>query len=127
MKFPTGKEPYGVDFIEVEGSVGNLQIPESLATGDLSEGPLTTGSSTSLSAKIGFYPTAKLNFTYQIFGSLLQRDGNDAGVAAVAGGGSRRYAPASGGTSKSWSHSHFIALHHFPASKIGRASCRERV
>ena len=95
-----------------------IAIPESLATGDLSEGPLTTGSSTTLSAKIGFYPTAKLNFTYQIFGSLQQSDGIDAGVTAVAGSGSRRYAPDGGGTSKSWSHSHFIALHHFPANNF---------
>lgn len=32
-KFPTGREPYGIDFIEVAGSEGNLQVPLSLATG----------------------------------------------------------------------------------------------
>lgn len=32
-KFPTGQEPYGIDFIEVEGSEGNLQVPQALATG----------------------------------------------------------------------------------------------
>ncbi|RJY09807.1 hypothetical protein D6201_10980 [Aurantiacibacter aquimixticola] len=33
LKFPTGQEPFGIDFIEVEGSEGNLQVPEQLATG----------------------------------------------------------------------------------------------
>lgn len=33
VKAPTGREPFGVDFVEVEGSEGNLQVPESLATG----------------------------------------------------------------------------------------------
>lgn len=33
VKFPTGQEPFGIDFIEVEGSEGNLQVPEELATG----------------------------------------------------------------------------------------------
>ncbi len=32
-KFPTGRGPYGIDFIEVEGSEGNLQVPTTLATG----------------------------------------------------------------------------------------------
>jgi len=33
VKPPTGREPFGIDFIEVEGSEGNLQVPQSLATG----------------------------------------------------------------------------------------------
>lgn len=33
VKFPTGDEPFGIDFIEVAGSEGNLKIPERLATG----------------------------------------------------------------------------------------------
>ncbi|WFL75953.1 hypothetical protein P7228_08000 [Altererythrobacter arenosus] len=33
VKFPTGREPYGIDFVEVEGSEGNLQVPATLATG----------------------------------------------------------------------------------------------
>ena len=33
VKFPTGREPYGIDFVEVDGSEGNLQVPSSLATG----------------------------------------------------------------------------------------------
>ena len=33
VKFPTGQEPFGIDFIEVPGSEGNLQVPETLATG----------------------------------------------------------------------------------------------
>jgi hypothetical protein len=33
VKTTTGQEPFGVDFVEVEGSEGNLQIPDALATG----------------------------------------------------------------------------------------------
>lgn len=33
VKAPTGQEPYGIDFVEVEGSEGNLQVPDALATG----------------------------------------------------------------------------------------------
>ncbi len=33
LKFPTGRDPFGVEFIEVEDSEGNLQVPRSLATG----------------------------------------------------------------------------------------------
>jgi hypothetical protein len=34
VKFPTGRHPFGVEFVEVENSEGNLQVPESLATGN---------------------------------------------------------------------------------------------
>jgi hypothetical protein len=33
VKFPTGRDPFGVEFVEVENSQGNLQVPQSLATG----------------------------------------------------------------------------------------------
>lgn len=33
VKLPSGQEPFGIDFVEVEGSEGNLQVPRSLATG----------------------------------------------------------------------------------------------
>ena len=33
VKFPTGQEPFGIDFVEVMGSEGNLQVPDTLATG----------------------------------------------------------------------------------------------
>ncbi len=33
VKPPTGRDPFGVDFVEVAGSEGNLQVPSSLATG----------------------------------------------------------------------------------------------
>lgn len=33
VKLPTGQEPFGIDFVEVQGSEGNLQVPRSLATG----------------------------------------------------------------------------------------------
>lgn len=33
VKFPTGRDPFGVEFVEVENSEGNLEVPQSLATG----------------------------------------------------------------------------------------------
>lgn len=33
LKLPTGRDPYGVEFIEVANSEGNLEVPASLATG----------------------------------------------------------------------------------------------
>lgn len=33
MRFPTGRDPFGIEFIEVQGSEGNLQVPQNLATG----------------------------------------------------------------------------------------------
>ena len=33
VKFPTGRHPFGIEFTEVEGSEGNLQIPERLSFG----------------------------------------------------------------------------------------------
>lgn len=96
-----------------------IAIPDSLASGDRSEAPLSTGSTSSLSTKISFYPSAKLNFTYQLFGSLRKTMGDDANVGAVSGGGSsRRYAPDGFGTAEAWSHSHFLSLHHFPANNF---------
>ena len=86
-----------------------IAIPDSLGTGDLAEGPLSTGSKTSLSAKVGYYPTGKLNFTYQVFGALSQSEGTD---------NSRRYAPDGGSSYESWSHSHFVAMHHFPTNNF---------
>ncbi len=33
VKFPTGRDPFGIEFVEVQGSEGNLQIPERLSFG----------------------------------------------------------------------------------------------
>lgn len=33
VKFPTGRHPFGIGFVEVEGSEGNLSIPEELSYG----------------------------------------------------------------------------------------------
>lgn len=33
VKFPTGRHPFGIEFIEVEGTEGNLSIPERLSFG----------------------------------------------------------------------------------------------
>ncbi|TIX51547.1 transporter [Alteraurantiacibacter aquimixticola] len=33
VKLPTGRHPFGIEFVEVANSEGNLQVPEALATG----------------------------------------------------------------------------------------------
>ncbi|MFZ1566570.1 hypothetical protein [Sphingorhabdus sp.] len=84
VKFPTGKEPYGVDFIEVEGSVGNLQIPESLATGTG-----VYGASIGLSALKTLDPMVvfgSVNYSYNFprsFGDIDENPGDQPGRVAI--------------------------------------------
>lgn len=33
VKFPTGRDPYGIEFVDVSNSQGNLQVPRQLSTG----------------------------------------------------------------------------------------------
>lgn len=33
VKFPTGRDPYGIEFVDVPNSQGNLQVPRQLSTG----------------------------------------------------------------------------------------------
>ena len=84
VKFPTGKEPYGVDFIEVEGSEGNLQIPESLATGTG-----VYGASIGLSALKTLDPMVvfgSVNYFYNFprsFGDIDENPGDQPGRVAI--------------------------------------------
>jgi outer membrane receptor protein involved in Fe transport len=82
-----------------------ILIPDSLKTGDGSRGPLQTGIGNSVTAKVTWLPTEKVNFTYQFFGSLSTSQG---------GGSWRRYQPDEASFSKSWSASHFLTFKHFP-------------
>ncbi len=83
-----------------------ILIPDSLKTGDGALGPLQTGQSNSFTAKLSWFPTEKVNFIYQFFGSSSHSYGGDSW---------RRYQPDGASTSNSWSGSHIISFKHFPA------------
>ena len=83
-----------------------ILIPDSLKTGDGALGPLQTGQSNSFTAKLSWFPTEKVNFIYQFFGSSSHSHGGDSW---------RRYQPDGASTSNSWSGSHIISFKHFPA------------
>jgi outer membrane receptor protein involved in Fe transport len=89
---------------EAQQSIG-IYIPDSLKTGDGAMGPLSAGYSSSLSAKLSYFPTPTLSFNYHVFGSYSKSQG---------AGSSRRYQPDETSTSKGWAHSHFFSIRHFP-------------
>lgn len=89
------------DFAASQG----IYIPDSLKTGDLGRGPLRTGTSSSMTAKLSYIPGPQFQINYQVFGSFSESKG---------GGDSRRYQPDETGTDKDWSHSHFLSIKHFP-------------
>jgi outer membrane receptor protein involved in Fe transport len=82
-----------------------IPIPDSLATGDGSRGPLRTHSNQSLSLKLNFIPLSDINLSYQVFGAFGETNG---------GYSSRRYQPDETSIAKSLSHSHFFNFKHFP-------------
>lgn len=86
-----------------------ILIPDFLKTGDGSRGPLRTGNQNSITTKLSWLPTEKVNFIYQFFGSFSHSQG---------GGSSRRYQPDGASTSESWSGSHFISFKHFPTQNF---------
>ncbi|MBT3180252.1 MAG: TonB-dependent receptor [Candidatus Marinimicrobia bacterium] len=93
---------------EYAASQGIL-IPDSLKTGDGARGPLRTGKQNSMTAKLSWLPTEKINFIYQFFGSNSNSNG---------GGSSRRYQPDGSSKSINWSGSHIISFKHFPAQNF---------
>ena len=98
---------------------GLIPIPDSLATGDLSTGPLRVGTNSSLNAKLLWTPHPKLTMSYQAFGSFDEYQGafNDNSVGGTANR-FRRYQPDGAGTSRDWEHSHFLKFQHFPSEKF---------
>ena len=88
---------------------GIIRIPDSLSTGDLGQGPLSTGEFGSLTAKLSFFLHPKVTMTYQAFGSMSESQG---------AGSSRRYQPDEVATSRSWAHSHFLRFQHFPTENF---------
>ena len=101
-------------WVQLYGSTagaGVIYIPDSLTTGDGSMGPLRTGTSRSLNAKLIFTPHSKVSLTYQGFGSLDEYDG-------APDNRFRRYQPDGAGTSRSWEYSQFLKFQHFPSEKF---------
>ncbi|MCK6620807.1 MAG: TonB-dependent receptor [Calditrichaceae bacterium] len=92
-------------------SQGFITIPDSLKTGDRSQGPLTTGISNSLNAKLIYSPHPNVSLTYQAFGSYDEYNGpqdpDRAGLDQF-----RRYQPDGSGKSRIWEHSHFFRFQH---------------
>ncbi|MGD8778479.1 MAG: TonB-dependent receptor [Ignavibacteria bacterium] len=94
---------------ELDATQG-IPIPDSLKTGDGSKGPLAEYESYSLNAKLNWAPFQQVNLSYQIFGNFSETLGSTSS--------SRRYQPDEAGTSRSWSHHHFVTFKHFPSDKF---------
>jgi len=94
---------------ELTSSQG-INIPDSLKTGDLSTGPLSTYDSYSMNAKINFAPISQVIIGYQVFGSYSESIGSTSSY--------RRYQPDNMSTYRSWSHHHFLNIKHSPSDKI---------
>jgi outer membrane receptor protein involved in Fe transport len=96
---------YGEHFAEQFVQTGRIFIPDSLKTGDGSQGPLSQSTDLSFSGKLSYNPWNSLKLSYQTFISLNEATGGDA---------SRRYQPDATPKSESLSHHHFITFRHTP-------------
>ncbi|RMH76888.1 MAG: TonB-dependent receptor [Calditrichaeota bacterium] len=96
---------------------GVITIPDSLATGDGARGPITTGTSISLNAKLIIQPISSLTLTYQIFGSFDDINGP---YDPTRSGSDRfaRYQPDEHGKIRLWGQSHFLKLQHVPSKRF---------
>ncbi|GAB4367338.1 MAG: hypothetical protein Kow0042_07850 [Calditrichia bacterium] len=94
-----------------------IPIPDSLATGDRSRGPLRTSDYGSFQAKLVYSLTPEISITGTAFGSLQETrgplDGLDQGADQFY-----RYAPDDYGTYKEWSYSFFLRFQHSPSDKF---------
>ncbi|RMG25270.1 MAG: hypothetical protein D6732_22565, partial [Methanobacteriota archaeon] len=98
-------------------SEGIIHIPDSLATGDRSRGPLRTGTSRSLNGKLIFSPHPKLTLIYQGFGSLDEYTGPPDPLG-LGNDRFRKYQPDGSGTTRQWEYSHFFKFQHSPSDKF---------
>lgn len=87
-----------------------ITIPDSLATGDGSTGPLSTGYDLSFQGKLNWFPTQSVTVGYQLFASVSETDGSSSRTY--------RYAPDEIGTSRSVAWSHFLSWHHALSHKL---------
>ena len=94
-----------------------IPIPDSLATGDRSRGPLSTSNYGSIQAKLNFLISSEMSLTYTAFGSFQEtkgpldpdNQGNDQFF---------RYAPDDYGTAREWSYSQFLRFQHSPSKRF---------
>lgn len=98
-----------------EGTV--VPIPDSLATGDGSTGPLAVTDFGSLQAKLKFTISPEISITYAGFGSYQETLG-PWNSTTERSGSFFRYAPDNFGTIQQWSHSHFLRFQHSPTDKF---------
>lgn len=94
---------------ELTSQSSAIFIPDSLRTGDLSEGSLTKGHSFNFNAKLDYSPVSSIRFMYQLFGSIGSSQGS---------GASSRYQPDDGSTYTSYSHEHFLSFKHSPSASF---------
>ncbi|MBK8946085.1 MAG: TonB-dependent receptor [Ignavibacteriae bacterium] len=87
-----------------------IAIPDSLKTGDLSQGPLATYQEAELHFKINYRPIPEVKLSYQVFGSFGYQEGR----ADFA----RLYSPEEMGVTNSYSHNHIFSLRHTPSEKF---------
>ncbi len=94
-----------------------IPIPDSLATGDGSRGPLSVSNYGSVQAKLHYLMTPNISVTYTAFGSFRQTKGPldeyNRGYDTFY-----RYAPDDYGTSREWSYSHFLRFQHSPSKNF---------
>ncbi len=99
---------YGEHFLANQQG-GAINIPDSLSTGDGSQGPLSTSKNLSLHGKLDYFFSSDLRLSYQLFFADGKSQGGDA---------SRRYQPDETSTSITRSFHHFISLSHTPSEKF---------
>lgn len=103
--------------IAVGGATGIIPVPDSLATGDFSRGPLRTSDFGSFQAKLIYSPASSVTLSYQGFGSYEET----VGPLDPRGRGFDqffKYAPDDFGTFREWNYSHFFRFQHFPSKKF---------
>lgn len=91
-------------------SLQAIPIPDSLRTGDLSNGPLETEQEMELHLKINYLPIPELKLSYQVFGLYKFQEGSNLL--------SRMYAPDNMGVSHTYSHNHIFSIRHTPSESF---------
>lgn len=92
---------YAEHFSEDLATTGRIHIPDSLMTGNGEVGPLDESDNLSYSAKLSYYFSPTLSFTYSLYGS---------NNVTQEGGLARRYQPDDLATSREFSALHFFSI-----------------
>ena len=108
-KIDAYKRWYGEHYASEFAQAGRIYIPDSLKTGDGSQGPLNTSQELSLSGKLNYNPSSAIKLSYQMFLSFGEVTGGDV---------SRRYQPDATAKYTDQSQHHFLTFRHSPTSNI---------